>query len=56
MSTSIQSVFLADIAKAYEKTPKLESLLFDDFFNKGKSLAFYLAMIINALELIRPLR
>lgn len=30
-----QSVFLADITKAYEKTPKLESLLFDDFFNKG---------------------
>jgi 6-phosphogluconate dehydrogenase len=31
----LQSVFLSDITKAYEKTPNLESLLFDDFFNKG---------------------
>lgn len=31
----LQSVFLSDIAKAYEKTANLESLLFDDFFNKG---------------------
>jgi len=31
----IKSVFLADITKAYEKTPDLESLLFDDFFNKA---------------------
>ncbi|KAF9512363.1 hypothetical protein BS47DRAFT_1376985 [Hydnum rufescens UP504] len=31
----IKSVFLADITKAYEKTPGLESLLFDDFFNKA---------------------
>lgn len=30
-----QSVFLSDITKAYEKTANLESLLFDDFFNKG---------------------
>lgn len=30
-----QSVFLGDITKAYEKTPNLESLLFDDFFNRG---------------------
>ncbi|KAF8330389.1 6-phosphogluconate dehydrogenase [Cantharellus anzutake] len=31
----IKSVFLADITKAYDKNPKLESLLFDDFFNKA---------------------
>ncbi|KAI5123606.1 hypothetical protein M0805_003422 [Coniferiporia weirii] len=31
----IKSVFLGDITKAYEKTPNLESLLFDDFFNKA---------------------
>jgi len=31
----IKSVFLADITKAYEKDPNLESLLFDDFFNKA---------------------
>ena len=31
----IKYVFLGDITKAYEKTPNLESLLFDDFFNKG---------------------
>ena len=31
----MQSVFLGDIASAYTKNPQLESLLFDDFFNKG---------------------
>jgi len=31
----IKSVFLGDITKAYQKTPDLESLLFDDFFNKA---------------------
>ncbi|KAF8527850.1 6-phosphogluconate dehydrogenase [Hysterangium stoloniferum] len=31
----IKSVFLGDITKAYEKTPDLESLLFDGFFNKA---------------------
>jgi 6-phosphogluconate dehydrogenase len=31
----IKSVFLGDIAAAYEKKPQLESLLFDDFFNKA---------------------
>ncbi|KAF8529493.1 6-phosphogluconate dehydrogenase [Gautieria morchelliformis] len=31
----IKSVFLSDITKAYEKSPNLESLLFDDFFNKA---------------------
>ena len=31
----IKSVFLKDITAAYEKNGKLESLLFDDFFNKG---------------------
>ncbi|KAG8689974.1 hypothetical protein FRC08_010724, partial [Ceratobasidium sp. 394] len=31
----IKSVFLNDITKAYEKTPELESLLFDDFFIKA---------------------
>jgi len=31
----IKSVFLNDITKAYMKTPKLESLLFDDFFNRA---------------------
>lgn len=30
-----QSVFLGDITSAYEKNKDLESLLFDDFFNKG---------------------
>ncbi|KAG6845952.1 hypothetical protein H0H87_011000 [Tephrocybe sp. NHM501043] len=31
----IKSVFLGDITSAYQKNPKLESLLFDDFFNKA---------------------
>jgi len=31
----IKSVFLGDITSAYEKTANLESLLFDDFFNKA---------------------
>jgi 6-phosphogluconate dehydrogenase len=31
----IKSVFLSDIAAAYVKKPDLESLLFDDFFNKA---------------------
>jgi len=31
----IKSVFLADITSAYEKKQDLESLLFDDFFNKA---------------------
>ncbi|KAK0233413.1 6-phosphogluconate dehydrogenase [Armillaria fumosa] len=31
----IKSVFLKDITSAYHKDPKLESLLFDDFFNKA---------------------
>jgi 6-phosphogluconate dehydrogenase len=30
-----KSVFLSDITAAYRKNPQLESLLFDDFFNKG---------------------
>lgn len=32
-----KSVFLGDITSAYGKNPQLESLLFDDFFNKGMS-------------------
>jgi len=31
----IKSVFLGDITAAYTKHPELESLLFDDFFNKA---------------------
>ncbi|KAK2461754.1 hypothetical protein APHAL10511_006217 [Amanita phalloides] len=31
----IKSVFLGDITSAYTKNPKIESLLFDDFFNKA---------------------
>ncbi|EIM83379.1 6-phosphogluconate dehydrogenase [Stereum hirsutum FP-91666 SS1] len=31
----IKSVFLGDITSAYHKKPELESLLFDDFFNKA---------------------
>lgn len=31
----IKSVFLRDITSAYQKNPALESLLFDDFFNKA---------------------
>jgi 6-phosphogluconate dehydrogenase len=31
----IKSVFLGDITAAYHKNPSLESLLFDDFFNKA---------------------
>jgi len=31
----IKSVFLGDITAAYTKNPQLESLLFDDFFNKA---------------------
>lgn len=31
------SVFLGDITTAYEKNPKLENLLFDDFFNKASA-------------------
>jgi 6-phosphogluconate dehydrogenase len=37
-----QSVFLSDITSAYHKNPQLESLLFDDFFNKGV-LAYHFA-------------
>jgi 6-phosphogluconate dehydrogenase len=36
-----QSVFLGDITAAYEKNSKLESLLFDDFFNKGEILLVF---------------
>ena len=36
-----QSVFLGDITAAYEKNSKLESLLFDDFFNKGEILFIF---------------
>lgn len=32
---ALQSVFLKDITSAYDKKQDLESLLFDDFFNKG---------------------
>ena len=35
----LQSVFLSDIAFAYTKNHELESLLFDDFFTTGMSLA-----------------
>jgi 6-phosphogluconate dehydrogenase len=31
----IYSVFLGDITSAFRKEPKLESLLFNDFFNKA---------------------
>jgi len=31
----IRSVFLGDITSAFRKEPKLENLLFDDFFNKA---------------------
>lgn len=31
----IRSVFLKDITNAFRKNPKLENLLFDDFFNKA---------------------
>ena len=31
----IKSVFLGDITAAYQKNPQVESLLFDDFFNKA---------------------
>ncbi|KAE8241521.1 hypothetical protein A4X13_0g7375, partial [Tilletia indica] len=31
----IRSVFLKDITTAFRKDPKLENLLFDDFFNKA---------------------
>ena len=31
----IRSVFLKDITNAYRKDPNLDSLLFDDFFNKA---------------------
>ena len=34
-SRYLQSVFLGDITAAYRKNADLESLLFDDFFNKG---------------------
>ncbi|KAJ8520903.1 hypothetical protein ONZ45_g2302 [Pleurotus djamor] len=33
--TAKESVFLGDITAAYRKKPDLESLLFDDFFNKA---------------------
>ena len=36
-----QSVFLGDITAAYENNSKLESLLFDDFFNKGEILFIF---------------
>lgn len=34
------SVFLGDISAAYKKDPKLENLLFDDFFNKASACLF----------------
>ena len=37
----MQSVFLGDITSAYEKNSNLESLLFDDFFNKGEILFIF---------------
>ena len=37
---------MADITKAYEKDPNLESLLFDDFFNKGKRVSVSLHSIM----------
>jgi 6-phosphogluconate dehydrogenase len=40
LTACVQSVFLNDITRAYEKNPQLESLLFDDFFNKGASLLY----------------
>lgn len=39
-SPPLKSVFLKDITSAYEKKQDLESLLFDDFFNKGLPLNF----------------
>ena len=35
-----QSVFLGDITAAYHKNPELESLLFDDFFIKGRQCLY----------------
>ncbi|CEQ39819.1 SPOSA6832_01375 [Sporobolomyces salmonicolor] len=36
----IRSVFLGDITSAYTKTPDLENLLFDGFFNKASTSGF----------------
>jgi 6-phosphogluconate dehydrogenase len=45
--TIFQSVFLSDITKAYEKSPNLESLLFDDFFNKGSTSFLVFPLILT---------
>jgi len=31
-------VFLGDITAAYQQNPNLESLFFDDFFQRGKAI------------------
>jgi 6-phosphogluconate dehydrogenase len=43
LTIGTQSVFLGDITAAYDKNPKLESLLFDDFFKKGEILFIFLS-------------
>lgn len=53
-----QSVFLSDITAAYQKNTTLESLLFDDFFNKGwpPSLSEYIcfAYTFTAVHKAQP--
>ena len=41
-----QSVFLGDITSAYENNHNLESLLFNDFFNKGAILIIFASRYI----------
>src|SRR5271163_45374 len=52
----IRSVFLGDIKKAFDKNPKLENLLMDDFFSSAlnKYQASWRKAIIHAIELGVP--
>jgi 6-phosphogluconate dehydrogenase len=53
----IRSVFLGDIKKAFDKNPKLENLLMDDFFSSALSRyqASWRKAIIHAIEIGVPM-
>jgi 6-phosphogluconate dehydrogenase len=53
----IRSVFLGDIKKAFDKNPKLENLLMDDFFSSAlnKYQASWRKAIIHSIEIGVPM-
>jgi 6-phosphogluconate dehydrogenase len=53
----IRSVFLGDIKKAFDKNPKLQNLLLDDFFSSAlsKYQASWRKAIIHAIEIGVPM-